>query len=126
MSGSRTSLDDGHVGFIGVLFGWFGWKIEGPDLPGRSIIYRGHLFSKKDTYGWIPQIWVRSIENPQGHPTGTIDDIPKDPRLVFTPACCSVSFAESRTIWLATLLQIDLLRRAPLWFTGSACMEQLV
>ena len=34
---------------IGVRFGWFGWNIEGPGLPGGSIIYQGHLFFKKDT-----------------------------------------------------------------------------
>ena len=35
---------------MGVLFGWFGREIKGPGLPSGSIIYQGHLFSKKDTY----------------------------------------------------------------------------
>ena len=33
---------------ISVLFGQCGKKnIEGPSVPGRSIIHQGHLFSKK-------------------------------------------------------------------------------
>ena len=36
---------------IGVLFGCFAKHIEGPGLPGGSIIYQGHLFSKRDSYG---------------------------------------------------------------------------
>ena len=39
---------------IGVLFGWFAYKIEGSCLPGGSIIYQGHLFSEKDTHGNPP------------------------------------------------------------------------
>ena len=31
---------------IGVLFGWFGRQIEGPGLPGASIIYHGYPFSR--------------------------------------------------------------------------------
>ena len=36
---------------IGVLFDSLAQKIEGPGLPGGSIIYQGHPSSKKDTYG---------------------------------------------------------------------------
>ena len=32
---------------IGVLFGCFGGKIDGPGLPGGLIIYQGHLFALK-------------------------------------------------------------------------------
>ena len=32
---------------IGVLFGCFGGKIDGPGLPGGLIIYQGHLFPLK-------------------------------------------------------------------------------
>ena len=32
---------------IGVLFDCFGRKIDGPGLPGGSIIYQGHPFSQK-------------------------------------------------------------------------------
>ena len=32
---------------IGVLFGCFGRKIDGPGLPGGLIIYQGHLFALK-------------------------------------------------------------------------------
>ena len=37
---------------IGVLFGCFGGKINGPDLPGGLIIYQGHLFALKG-HLWI-------------------------------------------------------------------------
>ena len=36
---------------IGVLFGWFAYKIEGPGLDGVYSIYQGHLFFQKATYG---------------------------------------------------------------------------
>ena len=32
---------------IGVLFGCFGRKIDGPGLSGSLIIYQGHLFPLK-------------------------------------------------------------------------------
>ena len=35
---------------IGVLFGCFGRKIDGPAVPGGFIIYQGHLFAQKDTH----------------------------------------------------------------------------
>ena len=37
---------------IGVLFGGFGRKIEGPGLPGGSINYQGHPFSQKGLLTW--------------------------------------------------------------------------
>ena len=37
----------GNPGPIGVLFGCFGRKIDGPGLPGGLIIYQGHLFPLK-------------------------------------------------------------------------------
>ena len=38
-----------HTTAIGVLFGCFGRQIDGPGLPGCSIIYQGHLFALKPT-----------------------------------------------------------------------------
>ena len=35
---------------IGVLFGWFAYKIEGPGLDGVYSIYQGHLFFQQATY----------------------------------------------------------------------------
>ena len=37
--------------YIGVLFGWFAYKIEGPGLDGVYSIYQGHLFSKRPPMG---------------------------------------------------------------------------
>ena len=34
---------------IGVPFGCFGRKVDGPGLPGGLIIYQGHLFNPKRT-----------------------------------------------------------------------------
>ena len=42
-----------HV-LIGVLFCCFGRNINGPGLPGGSIIYQGHLFSLKGTVRFLP------------------------------------------------------------------------
>ena len=36
---------------IGVLFGCFARKIDGPGLPGGVIIYQGHLFPLKGHLG---------------------------------------------------------------------------
>ena len=38
---------DGPFGTIGVLFGCFGGKIDGPGLPGGLIIYQGYLFGTR-------------------------------------------------------------------------------
>ena len=35
--------------YIGVLFGCFGRKVDGPGLPGGLIIYQGHLFAPQKT-----------------------------------------------------------------------------
>ena len=40
-----------NVRLICVRFGCFAQTIADPGLFGGSIIYQGHLFSKKDTYG---------------------------------------------------------------------------
>ena len=40
---------------IGVLFGCFGGKIDGPCLPGGLIIYQGHLFPLKG-HLWFQQV----------------------------------------------------------------------
>ena len=42
----------GH-GLLGVLFGWFASKLEGPGFPG-SIIHRGHPFLQKGHLWIIP------------------------------------------------------------------------
>ena len=39
--------------FIGVLFGWFAYKIEGPGLEWGYSIYQGHLFFQKATYAHV-------------------------------------------------------------------------
>ena len=39
---------------LGVLFGCFGRKIDGPALPGGLIIYQGHLFPLKG-HLWQPE-----------------------------------------------------------------------
>ena len=56
MFDSKPDCEAGHANVlaIGVLFGCCGIKIDGPGLPGGSIIYQGHLFPLKDTYGTGP------------------------------------------------------------------------
>ena len=40
--GSRLRMKQ-NLTFIGILFGCFGRKIDGPGLPGGLITYQGHL-----------------------------------------------------------------------------------
>ena len=53
---SKTCQNTGDMAFwavihryptVGVLFGCFGRKIDGPGLPGGLIVYQGHLFPLK-------------------------------------------------------------------------------
>ena len=57
----RRCLKGGRGGCIGVLFGWFAYKIEGPGLDGVYSIYQGHLFFQKATYGWMAPMHLASL-----------------------------------------------------------------
>ena len=57
---------------IGVLFGCFARKIDGPGLPGGLIIYQGHLFPVKG-HLCAPRclrsfLWQSSLQSVTKHP----------------------------------------------------------
>ena len=69
---------------IGVFFGWFDLKIEGPGLDGDDSIYQGHQFSKRPSMRWTCWTSFRicrfHMENPQMVPPSPISENAQVPR----------------------------------------------